>query len=303
MDKFTNYTNELGYKNITNNLTKEYQVALKEEKFSNLVKNLKIKDKVAIKYTSKLQNTVCELINCSKCKALGACKNKVTGYVNYPELNNDNLVFNYVACKYMKKIKSDENRTKYFNMPDNIRNARMKDIDTSDIKRRDIIKFLKEFYDNYNKQEFHKGLYLHGSFGNGKTYLISAMLNELSNKNYNVVILYFPELLRTLKEKFDTGYNEYIKSILNADILLLDDIGAESVTEWGRDEILGTILQHRMDNNMSTFFTSNLSLEDLETHLATGKKTIDLVKARRIIERIKYLSIEKEMNTENKRGK
>ena len=36
-------------------------------------------------------------------------------------------------------------------------------------------------------------------------------------------------------------------------MLLLDDIGAETVTEWSRDEVLGTILQYRMEEKRLHF--------------------------------------------------
>ena len=89
--------------------------------------------------------------------------------------------------------------------------------------------------------------------------------------------------------------------LMDVDYLLLDDIGAEKVTEWSRDEILGTILQYRMNNNKVTFFTSNLSLKELELNLAGTKWEIDVIKARRIIERIKYLSTEMQLLGENRR--
>ena len=47
-----------------------------------------------------------------------------------------------------------------------------------------------------------------------------------------------------------------------------------------------------MDNKLTTFFTSNLTLEELEVHLSEGKNSVDKLKAKRIIERIKYLTSE-----------
>jgi len=81
----------------------------------------------------------------------------------------------------------------------------------------------------------------------------------------------------------------------------LDDLGAENVTPWARDEILGTILQYRMDNNLTTFFTSNLTIEELEEHLSGKKGELDKVKARRIIERIKQLTTDLELISVNRR--
>jgi primosomal protein DnaI len=90
--------------------------------------------------------------------------------------------------------------------------------------------------------------------------------------------------------------------IKNTEILLIDDIGAENITSWSRDEVLSPILQYRMDNKLKTFFTSNLSIEDLEKHLALTKDGEEVVKARRIIERIKYLTIEEKLISKNKRN-
>ena len=91
------------------------------------------------------------------------------------------------------------------------------------------------------------------------------------------------------------------KTIKNVEILLIDDIGAEKVTEWNRDEILCPLLQYRMDNHLTTFFTSNLSLKELESHLSNSKQGVDLVKARRIISRIEQLTDSKEMISKNLR--
>ena len=86
---------------------------------------------------------------------------------------------------------------------------------------------------------------------------------------------------------------------MTSDILLIDDIGAENNSAWARDEVLGTILQYRMDNDLSTFFTSNFTIEELESVLSETSKGTDEIKARRIIERIKYLTIEEKLITKN----
>ncbi|MDI5788502.1 hypothetical protein PO124_09190 [Bacillus licheniformis] len=43
-------------------------------------------------------------------------------------------------------------------------------------------------------------------------------------------------------------------------ILMLDDIGAESMSSWVRDEVLGAILQHRMSQQLPTFSLQTLIL-------------------------------------------
>ena len=98
------------------------------------------------------------------------------------------------------------------------------------------------------------------------------------------------------------NYDDILDEIMTSDILLIDDIGAENNSAWARDEVLGTILQYRMDNDLSTFFTSNFTIEELESVLSETSKGTDEIKARRIIERIKYLTIEEKLITKNKRA-
>ena len=145
---------------------------------------------------------------------------------------------------------------------------------------------------------------MHGSFGSGKTYIVAALLNEFAKKNYKTVLMYYPEMLNKLKSTFDNtneSFSEMLETIKKCDFLLIDDIGAESVSTWSRDEILGTILQYRMQEKLATFFTSNLTIEELEEHLSISSKGVEKVKARRIIERIKQLCDIIIMISENKR--
>ena len=279
-------------------LEESYKEASKDISFRRLVKTINVSDDIAMKYTSSLQETVCELNNCSKCKGIINCQNRLEGYVMYPKENDKQIIFSYVPCKYKKELEKKEQER---NTRDkDILNASMKDID-KDKERIEVIKWLKKFYDSYDKNGSCKGLYLHGNFGCGKTYLISALFNELSKKRISSEIVYYPELLRDIKSDFDT-FADRIDYLENVDLLLIDDIGAEKVTEWSRDEILGTILQKRMNNYKTTFFTSNLDLEGLEQHLRINNYSDDEVKAKRILERIKQLCDVLELQGENKRN-
>ena len=84
-------------------LKESYINASKDTNFKKLVARIKASDEIAMKYTSRLEETVKELNNCSKCKGLEHCKNKVKGSVYYPSVNGKMISFNYVACKYQKE--------------------------------------------------------------------------------------------------------------------------------------------------------------------------------------------------------
>jgi len=294
-------------KNIDTNLSllkKEYIKSLKDKEFENYIRSIHLPHETLMKYTSRLESSFNEAKNCSECKGLSYCKNEVYGFCLKEEVDKDKLRFIYKSCKYKDKELKEEklNENVYvFDVPKEIKNARMKDIYLDDRGRKEVITWLTKFIKNYDENKKMKGLYLSGNFGSGKTYLISAAFNELSKKGVKSAIIYWPEFLRSLKSSFDDDFKERFDYIKKIPLLLIDDIGAENVTYWSRDEILGTILQYRMEEGLTTFFTSNLNYNELETSLSVTKNKVEQVKATRIMERIKNLTDNIDMIGENRR--
>lgn len=280
--------------------------AMKNQKFKDLVEKYPASEDLLMKYTSSLMDAATEFSNCSSCQGIESCKNQICGYIMTPVVGDKNIHFDYIACPHLQnKLKREAylNNVELFQMSKSVRNASIKNIDTKDKERLKILRYFKDFLDHYDDTNKPKGLYLNGSFGTGKTYLISSLLNELAKRGVSSAIVYYPEFLRNLKESFDTDYKEKFNYIRKVPVLLIDDIGAESLSSWNRDEILGSILQFRMEENLPTFFTSNLSLEELEEHLSLSSKGVEKVKARRIIERIEFMCIEMKLISKNRRKK
>ena len=286
-------------------LINEYKTSLENPTFRKVVSKLLIDEHEIMKYTSLIDQTCQELNHCKGCKNILSCQNEINGYVYYPEVDNEHIIFTYKACKYQNEYLHNTSYQKYlylFDVPEEIKMARMSNIFTDDDTRFEAVKYLTAFAKHYKNHQIDKGLYLHGNFGGGKTYLIAAMFNELALLKHYSAIVYWPEFLRSLKEVF--GNDEFrtrFNHIKKAPLLLIDDLGAENMTAWARDEVLGPILQYRMQDQLPTFITSNLNLNELEEHLALANGTVDKVKARRIIERIKQLTVEIKMISINKR--
>ncbi len=281
---------------IENSLKDNYIRACRNPEFQKLVASLELTAKEAMNYTSKLEEYLQEENNCKNCHGLYECKNKIRGYTNYPQKYNNHIMFSTEACYFksqeFKKIKESTTALQ------ELETSSLKTIDTSDKNRYKLIKWVTNFIKEYDYGKNIKGLYLHGNFGCGKTYILSACFNEMKKRGFRTKIVYLPDLLRTIKGDFE-AMNDIMDELCNIDILLIDDIGAEKVTDWGRDEILGTILQSRMNEHKTTFFTSNFTIKELEEHLSN--KGVDKVKANRIIERIKQLTIDMEMLGANMR--
>ena len=284
-------------------LKKNFDKAYEDDAFRKIVNDIDMPNEKLVSYTSLIMDAAKEIKNCKNCKNILECRNAVNGHVYYPSVLNDEIVFSYIPCKYKKKLDKDteyQNNIIMIDMPREILNASMKNIYTDDKNRIEAIKWLTTFIKKCEAGTKTKGLYLTGNFGCGKTYLVAASMNELAKKGKKVAIVYYPDFLRKLKESFSDDFKTIFNDVKNSEILLLDDIGAETVTSWNRDEILGTILQYRMQEGLPTLFTSNLTISELEVHLASNDSE-GRIKARRIIERIKFLTDNITMIAENRR--
>ena len=296
MEELHNLTNIKSDKKL---LDKEYNNSLKNEYFNKIVTKLKLDKEYLEKYTSLLEESSLEFKNCSNCKGLVECKNKIKGFAYLPRVVDSNLIFEYKPCRFKKnEIKKEKKvkNVKNFNTPEFLKEASISKIYKTDKNRFKAITWLLDFLDSYKEGD--KGLFLHGNFGCGKTYLIAATLNELANIGYKTSIIFWPEFVRDM---FSNDFKESMDYVKNVDLLLIDDLGAENLTAYNRDEILCPILQYRMDNKLTTFITSNLDIKELNNHLSTSKNGVEEIKAGRIISRIEQLTVDMEMISKNLR--
>ncbi|MDR4948821.1 primosomal protein DnaI [Neobacillus cucumis] len=243
---------------------------------------------------SKLYEYINQSKECQKCESLDGCINMMKGYQPELVLTRNAIDVRYERCP--RKIMDDEKRKnerliKSLYVPKDILNATFDDL-AHDDNRIEAIKKSLSFILNYEHGKQIKGLYLYGEFGVGKSYLLGAIANKLAQKQISSMIVYVPELLREMKSSIaDSTLNEKIEALKKEPILMLDDIGAEAVSSWTRDEVLGPILQFRMLESLPTFFTSNFDFKGLEHHLTYSQRgEEEKMKARRIMERIRTLS-------------
>lgn len=288
-------------------LKENFMEATKDSNFNTICNSLDCSDDIKMKYTTHLKDISKQIEICSKCKKLDNCPYKVKGTVEYPYVEDNCIKFGYKFCK--KKIKYDKDteylkHVKYYQTSEMLKSANLKDIFKDDANRLEAVREIKAFYDGYTNNKDVRGIYLYGNFGSGKSYFIAALFNELARKGYDSIIVYLPELIRSLKASFsnteDNEFESRFNELKETPLLLLDDIGAENVTNWSRDEIIGSIVQYRMENNLPTFFTSNYSMDELARKLEGYNQ--DKLAANRIMERIKFISTEIEMIGVNRRN-
>lgn len=150
----------------------------------------------------------------------------------------------------------------------------------------------------YISEKPQKGLYLFGGAGTGKTFLASLIAREFILNFNRVVFGDFPSLLGDLKATFDTGGTEdLLNRYIDCDLLVLDDIGAEQITDWSAG-ILYRLVNERYNADKPIIATSNYDLKRLERRLKTNN---DDFTSTRIISRLSEMCYQAFLGTKDRR--
>ena len=106
-----------------------------------------------------------------------------------------------------------------------------------------------------------RGLLLEGQPGVGKTHLAVAVLKQVIESSGARGLFYDTrDLLRLIRSTYDpstrTTELEILQPVMTADLLVLDDLGAEKTSEWV-EETMNLIVNTRYNERRLTLFTSN----------------------------------------------
>ncbi|MFC0557895.1 primosomal protein DnaI [Halalkalibacter alkalisediminis] len=255
----------------------------------------------------KLYELQKELHHCHDCPGLSNCPNMMRGYQPELMVTRKALDLRYHPCSLKTNEESARKQRqliKSLYVPKDILKATFDRLDR-DHEREEASRKALAFALGANPGEDGQGLYFYGKFGVGKTHLMGAVANELRDRGIETYIVYTPDFFREMKSSIGDGtFQEKIDMVKKAQVLILDDIGAETISGWIRDDVLGAILQHRMLENLPTLFTSNYDYDELEDHLSYSERGgIEELKAKRIMERIKHFTTFVNVEGANRRSR
>jgi DNA replication protein DnaC len=113
-------------------------------------------------------------------------------------------------------------------------------------------------------------LVLKGGYGCGKTHLAAAIANHRLAMGHPVLFVNTPDLLDHLRAAYGpnsaSSYDQRFEQVRNAPLLILDDLGSQSNTDWAQEKLY-QIFNHRYNARLSTIITTNEELESVEIRI------------------------------------
>ena len=117
------------------------------------------------------------------------------------------------------------------------------------------VKILTDYVNNLSSLEM-KNVIMCGASGTGKTYLTRCIAKEFVEKGYTTLFTSAFDLNNMFLE-------EHLKSLMETDCLIIDDLGTEPLRKNVTKEYLLLLLNERLTKNKATLITSNMSPEQI----------------------------------------
>ncbi len=243
---------------ISSPIEKENYIKNLEEKSNNL-----IIDKCNIlKKHGILSDDLEPNFECPICKDTGYINNNICNCLKQKIYN---IQYNKSNISNLEKENFD---TFNFNIYSNEIN---KDLYSSDISPRENIKKIYNaaihFVDNFNNSE-EKNLMFLGPTGLGKTFLSNCIAKSLLEKGKTVLYQTAPIMLDTIiSSRFNKqSDNNFMDNLLNVDLLIIDDLGTETINSMKYTElftIINTRLLNQSQKITKTIISTNLDLKTI----------------------------------------
>lgn len=130
----------------------------------------------------------------------------------------------------------------------------------------------------YAENPLNHWLLLMGGYGCGKTHLAAAIAHLAVESNIRTLMMTVPDLLDLLREDYNERHNQRnsLDDVRDVDLLILDDLGTQNSTPWAIEKLF-QIINYRYVKKLSTVFTTNLRMENIDGRIASRIRDVALV--------------------------
>lgn len=172
------------------------------------------------------------------------------------------------------------------NIGQRFKSRTLESFQTKSPKTKALKKLAEDYVANWESNKKNgKGLFLFGNVGVGKTHIAAGVTQKLIyDHGVKSLLLPVPELLQRVRGSItDGGVEKMLNLYSKVELLVLDDIGTERVTEWVA-EFLYLLVNARYEAQRPTIYTSNMSPSEIVQRMAmanlrlTGERIVDRIK-------------------------
>ena len=154
-------------------------------------------------------------------------------------------------------------------------------------KENDFIEKFKKYSERFKKAlESNIGILMSGLPGTGKTFYANCIANEIQSKGYTVLSFNLSGYLRKIQEDYSNKRDfvseeeKLLHAVKEVDLLVIDDLGSEKLSDWGMEKVYN-LIDERYKANKPIIITTNLDKDGLEEHLMLNgsDKLLDRIRA------------------------
>ena len=127
------------------------------------------------------------------------------------------------------------------------------------------MKLAHNYVNNWEKMKSNSsGLLLWGDVGTGKSFFAGCIANALLEKGVPVLMTNFSRILNTLTGMHFEDRNQFIDSLNQYSLLIIDDLGIERNSEFALEQVFN-VIDSRYRSKKPLIVTTNLTLQELNT--------------------------------------
>lgn len=230
------------------------------------------------------KNDIAEIIKtqqeaCRGCKGIEMCRQIPQGFIPVSHETFGRTYSAYQECRYEKQRREQYRIERLFStagIPLRYKGFKKEEYKVTEQNEKAVA--LAKYV-----AESDTGAFFYGTSGTGKTLLASLIASKKINDGEQVLFISVPELIDELRASMREGSGlDRMELAKQTSCLVLDDLGAERMTEWVGSQIF-SILDYRLNHSLQTIITSNYSPTEIAERLSDGSNEIQ---GKRIMSRI-----------------